>query len=54
MAGWLLQRAYSSNNPGLIFVQKAFFSGLIFGVAYFRRGLLLEEILRFKIGLVCQ
>ena len=37
-------------SPGLIFVQKAFFGGLIFGGAYFRRGLLLEGILRFKMG----
>ena len=37
-------------SPGLIFVQKAFFAGLIFGAAYFRRGLLLAEILRFKMG----
>ena len=37
-------------SPGLIFVQKAFFAGLIFGRAYFRRGLLLEGILRFKMG----
>ena len=33
---------------------KGFFAGLIFGGAYFRRGLLLEGILRFKMGLVCQ
>ena len=36
--------------PGLVFVQKAFFAGLIFGGAYFRRSLLLEGILRFKMG----
>ena len=41
-------------NPGLILVQKAFFAGPIFGGAYFRRGLLPEEILRFKMGLACQ
>ena len=32
-------------SPGLIFVD-----GLILGGAYFRRGLLLERILHFKIG----
>ena len=32
----------------LIFVQKAFLMGLIFGGTYFRRGLLLEGILPFK------
>ena len=37
-------------STGLIFVQKDFFAGLIFGEAYFRRGLLLEGILRFKMG----
>ena len=37
-------------RPGLMFVQKAFFAGLIFGGAWFRRGLLLEGILRFKMG----
>ena len=37
-------------SPGLTFVQKAFFAGLIFGGAYFRRGLLLEGIVRFKMG----
>ena len=37
-------------SPRFTFVQKAYFAGLIFGVAYFRRGLLLEGILRFKIG----
>ena len=36
--------------PGLIFVQKAFFAGLILGAAYFRRSFLLEGILRFKMG----
>ena len=35
---------------GLTFVQKAFLAGPIFGGAYFRRGLLLNEILRFKMG----
>ena len=37
-------------RPGLIFVQKAVLLGLISGGAYFRRGLLLEGILRFKMG----
>ena len=38
-------------SPGLIFVQKAFnFAGLIFEGAYFRRDLLLNGILRFKMG----
>ena len=31
-------------SPGLTFAQKAFFAGLIFGGAYFRRGLLMEGI----------
>ena len=34
--------------PGFVFVQSAFFGGLIFGGAYFQRGLLLEGILHFK------
>ena len=38
-------------SPGLIFAKKAFFAGLIFGGAYFWRGLLSEGILRFKMGL---
>ena len=38
---------YSIISPGLIFV----LTGLIFGGGYFRRGLLLEGILRFKMGL---
>ena len=33
---------------------KGFFAGLIFGAAYFRRGLLLEGILRFKMGWALQ
>ena len=37
-------------SHGLIFVQKAFF---IFGGAYFRRGVLLEGIFRFKIVWAC-
>ena len=37
-------------SPGLIFVQKGCFAGLIFGGAYIRRSLLLEGILRFKMG----
>ena len=41
-------------SPGLIFVQKASLAELIFGGAYFRRGLLSEGILRFKMGLACQ
>ena len=41
-------------SPGLIFVQKAFLAGLIFGGAYFRSGLLSEGILHFKMGWACQ
>ena len=37
-------------SPGLMFVQKAVLLGFFFGGAYFRRGLLLEGILRFKMG----
>ena len=43
-------------SPGLIFVQKGFSAGLIFGgggggvEAYFRRGLLMAGIVRFKVG----
>ena len=37
-------------SPGLVFVQKAFFAGLIFRGAYFLRGLLSEGVLRFKMG----
>ena len=37
-------------GPGLIFIQNVF-AGLIFGGAYFRsRGLLLDGILRLKMG----
>ena len=41
-------------SPGLIFVQKGCFPGLIFGGGgggNFQRGLLLEGILPFKMGL---
>ena len=38
-------RKIPKNKPWLI---KACFAGLIFGGAYFLRGLLLERILRFK------
>ena len=41
-------------SPGFIFAQKAFSLGLSFGGAYFRRGLLSEGILGFKMGLACQ
>ena len=41
-------------SPGLTFVQKAFFAGLIFGGANFPRGLLLEGFLHFKMGLAFQ
>ena len=37
-------------SPGLVFVEKAFLLGLFFGGAYFQRGLLLDGILRFKMG----
>ena len=47
----LRDRKISIIRSGLIFVQKAlFFDRFIFGGAYFRRGLLLEGSLRFKIG----
>ena len=39
-------------SPGLTFVQKVVSLGLFWG--YFRRGLLLEGILRFKVGWACQ
>ena len=35
-------------SPGLKFVQKAFSLGLYSGGAYYRRGLLLEGVLGFK------
>ena len=39
-------------SPGLIFVQKAFpVAGLIFGGAYFRRGLLSKGLFAFQNGL---
>ena len=37
-------------SPGPTLVQKAFFAGLIFGGNYFWKALLLEGILRFKMG----
>ena len=37
-------------SPGLIFVQNAFLLGLSSGELIFGRGLLLEGILRFKMG----
>ena len=44
----------SDNKPWAYICSKGFFAGLIFGGAYFRRGFLLEGILRFKMGLACQ
>ena len=54
--GHLLQHTLKLRqiSPGLIFAEKAFFTGFIFGGAYFRTGLLSEGILRFKMGLACQ
>ena len=52
-AGWvgsLKYRKIPITSPGLIFVQKAFFAGLILGGGYFRRSSLLEGILRFRMG----
>ena len=40
-------------SPG-VYLFKRLFAGLIFGGAYFRRGLLSEGILRFKMGMACQ
>ena len=40
----------SNNKPWAYICSKGVFAGLIFGRAYFRRGLLLEGILRFKMG----
>ena len=40
----------SDNKPWDYICSKGFFAGLIFGEAYFRRGLLLEGILHFKMG----
>ena len=37
---FLVYRKIPITSPGLLFVQKGFFAGLIFGGAYFRRGLL--------------
>ena len=42
-----------SNNPWANICSKGCFAGLISGEAYFRRGLLLEGILRFKMGWAC-
>ena len=43
----------NSNNKLWVYIcSKGFFAGLIFGGAYFRRGLLLEGILRFKMSWV--
>ena len=36
--------------PWAYICSKGLFAGLIFGRAYFRRGLLLEGVLRFKMG----
>ena len=36
-------------SPGAYILSKVLFEGLIFGVAYFRRGLSMEGNLRFKI-----
>ena len=47
-------RQNSDNKPWAYIGSKGLFAGLIFGGAYFRRGLLLEGILRFKLGLACQ
>ena len=38
------------NKPWAYICSKGVFAGLIFGGAYFRRGLLLEGILHFKMG----
>ena len=43
-------RKISIVSPGLIFVQKTLSAALSFEGAYFRKGLLLEGILRFKMG----
>ena len=51
---YILYRKILIISLGLIFVQKTLFAGLIFAGAYFGRGLLLEGILRFKMGLACQ
>ena len=54
---WLENEALpqnSDNKPWAYICSKGFFAGLIFGGAYFRRGLLLDGILRFKMGLSCQ
>ena len=41
-------------SPELGLYSKGFFTGLIFGGASFRVGLLLEVILSLKMGLACQ
>ena len=41
-------------SPELIFCSKGLFAGLTSRGAYFLRGLFLEKILHFKVGLVCQ
>ena len=43
-------RFYIPSNPDNIFVKKGFFARLIFGGAYFLRGLIWEGILHFKMG----
>ena len=45
----LMKQSIPIISPGLIFLQKAFLLGLLSG-AYFRRGLLLERRLFFKMG----
>ena len=42
------------NKPCAYICSKGCFAGLSFGEAYFRRGLLLEGILRFRIGWALQ
>ena len=45
----------SDNKPWAYISLKGYFAGLIFGAsAYFRRGLLSEGILRFKMGCAWQ
>ena len=41
----------SDNKPWAYICSKDSFAGLIFGGDYFRRGLLLEGILRFKMAM---
>ena len=40
----------SDNKPWAYICSKGCFAGLIFGGAYFQRGLILEGILCFKMG----